>query len=58
MKAHRLASQGGSGAPTPDLSIEVDNLDEVLARVKAANLPIEYGPVESPWGVRRFFIFR
>lgn len=51
-----FVSQGGSGAPTPDLSIEVDDLDEVLARVKAAKLPIEYGPVDEPWGVRRFFV--
>ena len=49
-------SEGGSGAPTPDLSIEVDDLDEVLARVKAAKLPIEYGPADEPWGVRRFFV--
>ncbi len=51
-----FASEGGSGAPTPDLSIEVDDLDEVLARVQEAKLPIEYGPVEEPWGVRRFFV--
>jgi catechol 2,3-dioxygenase-like lactoylglutathione lyase family enzyme len=49
-------SEGGSGAPVPDLSIEVDNLDAALARVKKANIPIEYGPVDEPWGVRRFFV--
>jgi catechol 2,3-dioxygenase-like lactoylglutathione lyase family enzyme len=51
-----FASEGGSGAPTPDLSIEVDDLDEVLGRVKEAKLAIEYGPVDEPWGVRRFFV--
>lgn len=51
-----FASQGGSGTPTPDLSIEVDDLEAVLERVKAAGLPVEYGPVEEPWGVRRFFV--
>lgn len=49
-------SEGGSGTAVPDLSIEVDNLDEVLARAKAAGLPIEYGPTEEPWGVRRFYL--
>ena len=51
-----IASEGGSGAPTPDLSIEVDDLDEALERVGKAGLPVEYGPVVEPWGVRRFFV--
>jgi catechol 2,3-dioxygenase-like lactoylglutathione lyase family enzyme len=48
--------EGGSGAPTPDLSIEVDDLDAALARVKKARVAIEYGPADEPWGVRRFFV--
>jgi catechol 2,3-dioxygenase-like lactoylglutathione lyase family enzyme len=51
-----FASEGGSGTPVPDLSIEVDNLDEVHRRIVAKGLPIEYGPVSEPWGVRRFFV--
>jgi catechol 2,3-dioxygenase-like lactoylglutathione lyase family enzyme len=51
-----FASEGGSGTPVPDVSIEVDDLDEVLRRVAAAGLPIEYGPAHEPWGVRRFFM--
>lgn len=49
-------TEGGSGAPVPDLSIEVDDLDAALARVKKAKAPIEYGPKNEPWGVRRFFV--
>jgi catechol 2,3-dioxygenase-like lactoylglutathione lyase family enzyme len=49
-------SEGGSGAPVPDLSIEVDDLDEAISRIKKAKLPIEYGPTSEPWGVRRFFV--
>lgn len=49
-------SEGGSGTPVPDISIEVDDLDAVLARVEEANVPIEYGPVVEPWGVRRFYV--
>ncbi|MDZ8118502.1 VOC family protein [Pontiella agarivorans] len=51
-----VASEGGSGTPVPDLSIEVDELDTVLERVKAKNIKIEYGPVSEPWGVRRFYV--
>ncbi|CAG7658700.1 VOC family protein [Paenibacillus allorhizosphaerae] len=49
-------SEGGSGTPVPDLSIEVDDLDNALTRIKEAEIPIEYGPVEEPWGVRRFYV--
>jgi catechol 2,3-dioxygenase-like lactoylglutathione lyase family enzyme len=51
-----FASEGGSGAPTPDLSIEVDDLDAALQRIQKANIAIEYGPAHEPWGVRRFFV--
>jgi catechol 2,3-dioxygenase-like lactoylglutathione lyase family enzyme len=51
-----VMSEGGSGAPVPDLSVEVDDLEAALARVRKAKIPIEYGPVDEPWGVRRFFV--
>ncbi|GIQ78112.1 VOC family protein [Bradyrhizobium sp. RD5-C2] len=51
-----FASEGGSGTPVPDLSIEVDDLDEALHRMKGAGIAIEYGPADEPWGVRRFYV--
>ncbi|RUM99603.1 glyoxalase [Pseudaminobacter arsenicus] len=51
-----FASEGGSGTPVPDLSIEVDDLDTALQRMKDAGFQIEYGPAEEPWGVRRFYV--
>ena len=51
-----VASAGGSGAPAPDLSIEVDDLDEALEKARSFGVPIEYGPTHEPWGVRRFFV--
>lgn len=48
-----VASEGGSGTPVPDLSIEVDDLTEVHRRVLDAGLLLEYGPVREPWGVER-----
>jgi catechol 2,3-dioxygenase-like lactoylglutathione lyase family enzyme len=51
-----FASQGGSNTPTPDLSIEVDDVDEVFEHMKSAGFSIEYGPVDEPWGVRRFYV--
>jgi catechol 2,3-dioxygenase-like lactoylglutathione lyase family enzyme len=51
-----FATEGGSGTPVPDISIEVDNLDEVHRRLLAAGLTIEYGPIREPWGVRRLYV--
>lgn len=51
-----FASQGGSETPTPDLSVEVDDVDATLESMKRAGFPIEYGPVDEPWGVRRFYV--
>ncbi|TBD49702.1 VOC family protein [Rhizobium ruizarguesonis] len=51
-----IASQGGSGTEVPDLSIEVDDLDAAFAAMSASGFPIEYGPTDEPWGVRRFYV--
>ncbi|MGF1476747.1 MAG: VOC family protein [Geminicoccaceae bacterium] len=51
-----FASEGGSGTPVPDLSIEVDDLDDVYSRAVAEKLDITYGPTDEPWCVRRFFV--
>lgn len=51
-----VMTEGGSGTAVPDISIEVDDVEEALMRVQKANIPIEYGPKTEPWGVRRFFV--
>lgn len=51
-----FASEGGSGTPVPDLSVEVDDVNEAFERMKAAGFAIEYGPADEPWGVRRFYV--
>ena len=51
-----VTSEGGSGTPVPDISIEVDDVEEALARVRKAGIAIEYGPATEPWGVRRFYV--
>jgi catechol 2,3-dioxygenase-like lactoylglutathione lyase family enzyme len=51
-----IATEGGSGTPVPDLSIEVDDLDTVIARIARAGHRLEYGPAVEPWGVRRLFL--
>ena len=51
-----FASEGGSGTAVPDLSVEVDDLDAALQGVKDAGIPLEYGPADEPWGVRRFYV--
>jgi uncharacterized glyoxalase superfamily protein PhnB len=51
-----IATEGGPGTSVPDLSIEVDNLDQVYRRILEAGVGVEYGPTVEPWGVRRFFV--
>jgi catechol 2,3-dioxygenase-like lactoylglutathione lyase family enzyme len=51
-----IMTEGGSGTPVPDVSIEVDDLDAALARVREAGLAPEYGPATESWGVRRFYV--
>jgi catechol 2,3-dioxygenase-like lactoylglutathione lyase family enzyme len=51
-----FAQEGGSGTRVPDLSIEVDDVDAAFEAMKAAGFAIEYGLVDEPWGVRRFYV--
>ncbi len=51
-----VATQGGSGTDVPGISIEVDDVDDTYRRAKTLGHPIEYGPVDEPWGVRRFYV--
>ncbi|MGE0845548.1 MAG: VOC family protein [Flavobacteriaceae bacterium] len=51
-----IASEGGSGTPVPDLSIEVDDVDAVRARAGAMGCDIVYELADEPWGVRRFYL--
>ena len=51
-----VASEGGSGTPVPDMSIEVDDVDAIYQRAKSLDLPIFYELTDEPWNVRRFFL--
>jgi catechol 2,3-dioxygenase-like lactoylglutathione lyase family enzyme len=51
-----IMTEGGSGMPVPDLSIEVDDLDAALERVQKAGIALVYGPATEPWNVRRFYV--
>jgi catechol 2,3-dioxygenase-like lactoylglutathione lyase family enzyme len=44
------------GTPHTDYSVEVDDVDAVHARAKAAGLDIVYALRTEPWNVRRFFV--
>jgi catechol 2,3-dioxygenase-like lactoylglutathione lyase family enzyme len=48
--------QASPAGPNPQISIEVENVDAVHAKVTAAGLTPEYPLTDEPWGVRRFFI--
>ncbi len=51
-----IASEGGSGTLVPDLSIEVDDVDQVHQRVNDLGIQITYPLTDEPWGVRRFYV--
>ena len=51
-----VASEGGSGTPVPDISIEVDDADAVYAKAIAKGCEIVYAITDEPWGVRRFYV--
>jgi catechol 2,3-dioxygenase-like lactoylglutathione lyase family enzyme len=51
-----IASEGGSGTPVPDISIEVDNLTEIHRRIVDAGFSVECGPQTEPWGLTRFYV--
>jgi lactoylglutathione lyase len=48
--------EGGSGTAVPDISIEVDNVDDAYKRMKEGKVTIEYHITDEPWGVRRLFV--
>jgi predicted enzyme related to lactoylglutathione lyase len=50
------AQEGGSGAPVPTISIEVDDVEAVHAAAMKLEVPIVYPLTDEPWGVRRFFL--
>ena len=51
-----IASEGGGGAPVPDMSIEVDDVDAIHDRAVQMGVPVTYPLRDEPWGVRRFFV--
>lgn len=51
-----FASEGGSGTPVPDLSIEVDDVQRAHDLMNEAGFEIKYPLTAEPWGVRRFYV--
>jgi predicted enzyme related to lactoylglutathione lyase len=45
-----------SGGVRPQVSIEVDDVDQAHTLAVKQNLKIVYPLVDEPWGVRRFFV--
>jgi uncharacterized glyoxalase superfamily protein PhnB len=51
-----VAREGGSGTLVPDLSIEVDNVEQLYDQAKSLGFEIAYELTREPWGVYRFFV--
>lgn len=51
-----VASEGGGGAPVPDLSIQVEDVEDIYAQAIIMGCDISYPLTDEPWGVTRFFV--
>ena len=43
-----FGTEGGSGTAVPDLSIEVDDVEEIYKRARSAGFEITYGIADEP----------
>jgi predicted enzyme related to lactoylglutathione lyase len=50
--------EGGSGTAVPDISIEVDDVDDAYKRMKEEKFKIEYHITDEPWGGSSVFCSR
>lgn len=48
--------QDEPAVPHPDISVEVDDVDEMYSRATEQKIDIVYPITNEPWGVRRFFV--
>lgn len=46
----------GSTVVHPDVSVEVDDVNELHSKAIASDYQIVYPLTDEPWGVRRFFV--
>ncbi|RBQ15544.1 glyoxalase [Spongiactinospora rosea] len=51
-----LMTRDESAPVSPDMSVEVDDVDAVYADVLASGAEIVHSLRDEPWGVRRFFV--
>ena len=51
-----IMTEGGSGTPAPQMSIEVDDVDAIYSKAKAMDVEVSYDITDEPWGVRRFYV--
>ena len=51
-----VASHDASAPVVPDVSIEVDDVDDAYATAQRLGAEIVHPLTEEPWGVRRFFV--
>jgi uncharacterized glyoxalase superfamily protein PhnB len=52
----QLLTHDATAPVTPDLSIEVGDVDEVWRRANQSGFEIVHPLTNEPWGVRRFFV--
>lgn len=51
-----VISRDESASVVPDVSIEVDDVEEIYALAQGMGAEIVHPLTDEPWGVRRFFV--
>jgi catechol 2,3-dioxygenase-like lactoylglutathione lyase family enzyme len=52
----QILTHDATASETPDISVEVDDVEQVWQRASRAGHEIVYPLTDEPWGVRRFFV--
>jgi predicted enzyme related to lactoylglutathione lyase len=51
-----VMAEDATAVVAPDVSVEVDDVDDVHAAAVAAGCEVVHPLTDEPWGVRRFFV--
>ena len=51
-----VISEDATAPVSPDVTIEVEDIDQVHAKAVEGGYEIVHPPTDEPWGVRRFFV--
>lgn len=51
-----FAAEGSSRTEVPELSIEVNDVDERYRQMKQHGFFVDYGPADEPWNILQIYV--